>query len=83
MTAADLQGEMSETPAEKAERSRLSELATMVRSREAALFTGAGFSAEAKDREGAAMPDAKEMIGDLWQILYGEGEPDDSSLSDL
>jgi hypothetical protein len=65
------------------ERDRLSELTAMIRSREAALFTGAGFSAEAKDREGRSVPDASEMVRDLWQMLYETEEPDDSSLSDL
>lgn len=59
----------------------------MIRSGEAALFTGAGFSAEAKDRESRPLPDAREMIADLWRMLYGSeeagAEPDQSSLSDL
>ncbi len=66
MTGAELHGEM-------AERTRLSELKSMIGSGHAILFTGAGFSAEAKDREGRSLPDAKEMIADLWRMLYGEG----------
>jgi hypothetical protein len=65
-TGAELLGVM-------AERTRLSELHSMIRSGHAILFTGAGFSAEAKDREGRSLPDAKEMIGDLWRMLYGPG----------
>lgn len=76
MAAADRNGGM-------AERSRLGELEAVVRSGEAALFTGAGFSAEAKDRAGESVPDASEMIRDLWRMLYGNEDPDDSSLSDL
>jgi hypothetical protein len=59
------------------------ELAAMIHSGEAVLFTGAGFSAEATDVEGRPLPDAKEMVADLWQMLF-EGEPaDESTLSDL
>lgn len=68
------------------ERDRLAELASVIRSGEAILFTGAGFSAEARDRENKPLPDAREMVSDLWQMLYADhwkGEPDDSSLSDL
>lgn len=39
----------------------------MIRSRSAALFTGAGFSSEATDRKGQSVPDAKAMVSDLWQ----------------
>lgn len=64
-------------------RDRTTELASMIESGEAVLFTGAGFSAEATDTEGRPLPDAKDMVGDLWQLLF-EGEPaDESSLSDL
>lgn len=76
MTGAELHGTM-------AERDRLSELASIIKSGEAALFTGAGFSAEAKDREGRPLPDAKEMVADLWQLLFEGDAPDESSLSDL
>lgn len=55
----------------------------MIRSRSAALFTGAGFSSEATDSAGQSVPDAKEMVSDLWQMLYDSDAPDDSSLSDL
>jgi hypothetical protein len=62
---------------------RTAELASMIGCGEAVLFTGAGFSAEATDADGRALPDAKEMVEDLWQLLF-EGEPsDESTLSDL
>lgn len=66
-----------------AERERLDELAEMIGSGTAALFTGAGFSAEARDREGRSLPDARQMIGDLWQLLFEGAPPDDSTLADL
>lgn len=66
-----------------ASREHLAELEQIIGSRRAALFTGAGFSAEAKNRAGDSVPDAKEMVSDLWRILYGDTPPDDSSLSDL
>jgi hypothetical protein len=48
-TGANLYGTM-------AERNRLSELHSIIRSGHAVLFTGAGFSAEARDREGQSLP---------------------------
>ena len=58
-------------------------LAEIVASGEAMLFTGAGFSADACDVDGRCLPDSREMIGELWSLIFGEGEPDDSSLADL
>lgn len=55
----------------------------MIGSGEAALFTGAGFSAEAKDRSGRSLPDSRTMISELWSMLFGDAEPDESSLADL
>lgn len=64
-------------------RDRTTELASIIQSGEAVLFTGAGFSAEATDTEGRPLPDAKAMVAELWQLLF-EGAPvDESSLSDL
>jgi hypothetical protein len=65
------------------ERDLVGELTAIIRSGEAVLFTGAGFSAEATDREGQSLPDAKEMIADLWTMLFRGEPPDESSLSDL
>jgi hypothetical protein len=59
------------------------ELCSMIQTGEAVLFTGAGFSAEATDRDGRALPDAKEMVADLWQLLFEGETPDESTLSDL
>jgi hypothetical protein len=47
------------------------------------LFTGAGFSAEARCRSGAPLPDGAQMAADLWELLFPGEEPDESSLADL
>jgi hypothetical protein len=65
------------------ERDLTREIVASIKSGDAALFTGAGFSAEATDREGRSLPDSHEMIGELWSMLFGEARPDDSSLADL
>ena len=59
------------------------ELAAVIDSGHAVLFTGAGFSGEATDRSGRSLPDSREMVRDLWTILFGDPKPDDSSLADL
>ncbi len=73
----------AEPHCEMEERDRESELAAMIASGEALLFTGAGFSAEATDREGHPLPDAKEMSADLWRMLFGDEPLDESTLADL
>lgn len=62
---------------------RSSELAAIIGSGKAVLFTGAGFSAEAKDREGRSVPDSTQMICELWSMLFGDEPRDGSSLADL
>ena len=62
---------------------RLSELAAIIESGDAVLFTGAGFSAEASDRSGRGLPNSAQMIRDLWTMLFGDDPLDDSSLADL
>ena len=47
------------------------------------LFTGAGFSAEARDCAGNCLPDSKVMITELWPMLFPDEEPDESTLADL
>jgi hypothetical protein len=59
------------------------ELAALIGSGEAMLFTGAGFSAEARSRAGDPLPDSATMARELAQILFPSDEPDDSSLADL
>jgi hypothetical protein len=60
----------------------LDELARIVDSGTAMLFTGAGFSADARDTEGNALPDSDEMRRELWPLVF-DGEIDESSLQDL
>lgn len=62
---------------------RLRELRAIVAGGEAVLFTGAGFSAQASDRAGQRLPDSRQMIGDLWTMLFGDAPIDDSTLADL
>jgi hypothetical protein len=59
------------------------ELAEIIASGEAMLFTGAGFSSDARDVDGRPLPDSKQMIAELWSICFDDSEPDDSSLADL
>src|SRR5687768_17758965 len=59
------------------------ELARIIASGEAMLFTGAGFSSDARDLEGRPLPDSKQMICELWPMCFRDCEPDESSLSDL
>lgn len=47
------------------------------------LFTGAGFSAEARDCRGRSLPDSKAMIAELWPSVFPDDEPDESTLADL
>ena len=62
---------------------RSAELAAIVGSGDAVLFTGAGFSAEAKDSAGRSVPDSVEMASELWSMLFGDAPQDGSSLADL
>jgi len=62
---------------------RTQALTEAIRSREAILFTGAGFSAEAHCCAGTPLPDSAQMTRDLWQVLFPDEEPDDSTLADL
>jgi hypothetical protein len=49
----------------------------------AMLFTGAGFSSDAMDTEGNPLPDSRRMSAELWALVFGDDEADDSSLADL
>jgi hypothetical protein len=62
---------------------RRRELAAVIRTGEAMLFTGAGFSAEAVCCAGEPLPDGDQMAAHLWQLLFPSERPDDSSLADL
>jgi hypothetical protein len=61
----------------------LHDLARVVAGGDAILFTGAGFSAGALDATSRPLPDAAQMRAELWQLLFSDDEPDDSSLQDL
>jgi len=62
-----------------------SELSRVIASGDAMLFTGAGFSVDARDAAGEPLPDSRGMARDLWRIAFGDdaGEPDESTLADL
>jgi hypothetical protein len=50
---------------------------------EAILFTGAGFSAGACDRQGAPIPQVRDLQREIWQLVWPEEDVDeDSSLRD-
>lgn len=56
-----------------------------IRSNRCLLFVGAGFSRDARNRLGTAIPDANQLAADLWSWLGHdrEGEYDGSPLSEL
>ena len=64
-------------------RGELEELAGVIGSGDAMLFTGAGFSASARDLEGNPLPTSAQMIREVWPLVFDTDEPDDSSLPDL
>jgi hypothetical protein len=49
----------------------------------AVLFTGAGFSVDAKDRDGRPIPTGNELCEELWDICFPGEERDGSALEDL
>ena len=61
----------------------MDELAALIASGDAMLFTGAGFSADALDVDGKPLPDSEQMRRELWPLIFGSGEADGSSLQDL
>jgi hypothetical protein len=61
----------------------LAELARTIDRGDAVLFTGAGFSSEARDASGDPLPDRDQMLDELWSLCFGACERDDSSLCDL
>ena len=60
----------------------LDELGEIARRSDAMLFTGAGFSTGACDRDGNQLPDTETMRRELWPLIF-DGEPDETSLQDL
>lgn len=63
--------------------STLDAIDALIRSQTAVLFTGAGFSCDARDRNGRPLPDGPTMASELWRLCFSDEEPDDSSLPDL
>jgi hypothetical protein len=61
----------------------LASLIETVESGEAVLFTGAGFSMGACDTRGQLLPDSEGMRRELWQLVFGDDNPDESTLQDL
>jgi hypothetical protein len=61
----------------------LRKFASAIRSGETVLFTGAGFSAGARDTTGARLPDSRRMRRELWSLAFGTSPIDHSSLSDI
>lgn len=47
------------------------------------LFTGAGFSAAARDHSGATIPTTDEITQEIWELCFADEERDKSSLTDL
>ena len=59
-------------------------LRNRIASGEIVLFTGAGFSCEAKAADGQALPGSKELRCMLWPIAFpGQDEDEESSLADV
>jgi hypothetical protein len=61
----------------------LDHLSALVASGDAVLFTGAGFSADARDCLGRRLPRSVDMASELWSLLFGDEPADDSTLPDL
>jgi len=61
----------------------LTDLAGVISSGQAMLFTGAGFSSGTRDLEGNPLPDSAQMARELWPLVFEAEEPDGSSLQDL
>lgn len=49
----------------------------------AVLFTGAGFSRDARDGDGRPIPSGAELADELWRICFGDAPRDESELEDL
>jgi hypothetical protein len=49
----------------------------------AVLFTGAGFSRDACDRDGRPIPSGPELADELWTLCFGDTTRDESELEDL
>jgi hypothetical protein len=65
------------------EPAQMCDLLDTIASGNAILFTGAGFSTCASDLDGRPLPDSEQMRRELWQLVFGDDSPDDSTLQDL
>lgn len=61
----------------------LDQLGGQLASGEVVLFTGAGFSADARARDGEALPSTAELTRQLWAVAFPDHEPDGSQLEDV
>jgi hypothetical protein len=59
------------------------DLAAVIAGGDAILFTGAGFSADARDVRGRPLPTSSQMTAELWRLCFGDEPQDDSTLCDL
>jgi hypothetical protein len=59
------------------------ELAALAGCGEAVLFTGAGFSRDARDLAGRPLPGSDQMAQELWSLLFDDAPHDGSTLADL
>lgn len=65
------------------DRAQAAKLASFVRQGRVILFTGAGFSLEAKTRSGQNLPTTPELAEALWEIAFPGEEYDGSALGDV
>lgn len=63
--------------------SAIVDLARVIDSGDAMLFTGAGFSSDARDLDGRPLPDSAQMVRELWPLVFEGDELDESTLPDL
>jgi hypothetical protein len=61
----------------------LAYLGNQIAQGEVILFTGAGFSLRATAEDGRNLPTASQLRDELWALIYGDVDHDDSSLADV
>lgn len=61
----------------------LDDLAADLATGRVVLFTGAGFSAHARNCDGNPLPSSAELRDLLWPLVFGDETPDESELADL
>jgi len=60
-----------------------SSFARSIRAGDVTLFTGSGFSCDARDRDGRSIPSGDELRCELWALCFSDEPQDESSLADL